>query len=92
MRYSALVGDVSDSLTRYGDGPDERLKLDHMGLTEGVRRTPDALLYALAKFIYSLSPPPNPHPFDARSLPVKKSSREQDAPTAILRRSIRTIA
>ena len=27
-----------------------------MGLANGVRRTPDAMLYALAKFIYSLAP------------------------------------
>lgn len=67
MRYCALVGDVSDALTRYGDGPDAQLRLDHMGMAQGVRRTPDALLYALAEFIYSLKPPPNPHPADDRS-------------------------
>ncbi len=67
MRYCALVGDVTDALTRYGDGPDAQLKLDRMGLGQGVRRTPDASLYALAKFIYSLSPPPNPNPTGERS-------------------------
>jgi hypothetical protein len=67
MRYCALVGDVSDALTLYGDGPEAKLKLDHMGLGQGIRRTPDALLYALAKFIYSLKPPPNPNPFDEQA-------------------------
>ena len=67
MRYCALVGDVTDALTRFGDGPDAQLKLDHMGLAQGVRRTPDALLYALAKFIYSLRPPANPNAIDERS-------------------------
>ena len=67
MRYCALVGDVTDALTRYGDGPDANLRLDHMGLAQGIHRTPDALLYALAKFIYSLSPPANPNAMDLRS-------------------------
>jgi cytochrome c peroxidase len=38
-----------------------------MGLAQGVRRTPDALLYALAKFIYSLRPPANPNAIDERA-------------------------
>ena len=67
MRYCALVGDVTDALTRFGDGPDAQLKLDHMGMAQGVRRTPDALLYALAKFIYSLRPPSNPNVIDEKS-------------------------
>ncbi|MFN0103649.1 MAG: hypothetical protein ACKV2U_16355 [Bryobacteraceae bacterium] len=61
MRYSASVGDVVDALTEYGDGPNGKLKLEKMGLAAGVKRTPDALLFALAKFIYSLQPPPNPN-------------------------------
>jgi len=67
MRYCALVGDVTDALTHYGEGPDARLRLDYMGLGQGIHRTPDALLYALAKFIYSLEPPVNPHAVDQRS-------------------------
>lgn len=67
MRYSEMIADVSDALTHFGDGPDATLKLENMGLGGGIKRTPDALLYALATFLYSLKPPPNPNPVDARS-------------------------
>ena len=61
MRYSALIADSTDALTRYGNGPNARLNLEYMGLAKGVHRTPDALLYALALFIDSLKEPPNPN-------------------------------
>jgi hypothetical protein len=61
MRYSGSIADVSDALTEYGDGPDKMLNLANMGLKDGIKRTPDALLYALALFIESLRPPPNPN-------------------------------
>ena len=67
MRYSALIGDVTDALTQWGDGPDAKLKLANMGLGSGIRRTPDPLLYALARYIYSLKPPSNPNPSDDRA-------------------------
>jgi len=67
MRYSEMIADVSDALTHFGDGPDATLKLENMGLAGGIKRTPDALLYALAKFLYLLRPPPNPNPQDARA-------------------------
>jgi hypothetical protein len=67
MRYSEMIADVSDALTHFGDGPDATLKLANMGLGAGVKRTPDALLYALATYIYSLTPPKNPNPVNARS-------------------------
>jgi hypothetical protein len=67
MRYCGLIADVSDALTRYGDGPDASLKLANMGLGGGIQRTPDALLYALALYLYSLQPPRNPNPVDART-------------------------
>lgn len=67
MRYSEMIADVSDALTHFGDGPDATLKLQNMGLAGGIKRTPDALLYALATFIYSLKPPANPSPVDARA-------------------------
>ena len=67
MRYSEMIADVSDALTHYGDGPNATLKLENMGLAEGIRRTPDALLYALAKYLYSLKPPENPNPVDGHS-------------------------
>ncbi len=40
------------------------MNLPNMGLKQGIRRTPDAMLYALAQFIYSLQPPPNPNPMN----------------------------
>lgn len=67
MRYSEMIADVSDALTHFGPGPDATLKLENMGLQGGVKRTPDPLLYALARYIYSLQPPPNPNPKDAKA-------------------------
>jgi len=61
MRYAGSIADVSDALTEYGDGPDKTVNLENMGLKDGVKRTPDALLYALALFIESLEPPANPN-------------------------------
>jgi hypothetical protein len=61
MRYTGSIADVSDALTEYGDGPGNKVNLENMGLKNGVKRTPDALLYALALFIESLQPPPNPN-------------------------------
>ncbi len=61
MRYSGSIADVSDALTEYGDGPDAKINLANMGLKTGIHRTPDALLYALALFVESLRPPPNPN-------------------------------
>ena len=62
MRYCGSIADVSDALTEYGEGPDGHLKLENMGLGQGIRRTPDAMLYALALYLESLKPPPNPNP------------------------------
>jgi hypothetical protein len=67
MRYSEMIADVSDALTHFGAGPDATLKLENMGLEGGIKRTPDPLLYALAKYIYSLRPPQNPNPKDAKA-------------------------
>lgn len=67
MRYSEMIADVSDALTSYGEGPNAKLKLENMGLGDGVKRTPDALLYALAIYLYSLKPPANPNPVDSHS-------------------------
>lgn len=65
MRYCGMIADVSDALTHYGEGPDSSMKLANMGLGAGVKRTPDALLYALAQYLYSLQPPSNPNPRNA---------------------------
>jgi mono/diheme cytochrome c family protein len=56
MRYSALVQDLM-GYARYGDH--EPMRRPEPG--KGVRYS-DAQLYALAQYLYSLQPPPNPHP------------------------------
>ena len=61
MRYASLIGDVTEATTAFGDGPTASLEAANMGLAGGIKRSPDALLYALAKYIYSLKPPPNPN-------------------------------
>ncbi len=63
MRYIAAIADVTDALTVYGDSAQAHLKLNNLGLTAGIHRTPDPLLYALAMYIYSLKPPNNPNHF-----------------------------
>ena len=67
MRYSGEIGDVSDALTAYGDGPNARSVLANMGLQKGIHRTPDTMLYALALYIDSLEGPPNPNKVDAEA-------------------------
>ena len=68
MRYSEMIADVSDALTHYGDGPNATLRLENMGLGAGIKRTPDALVYALARYLYSLQPPNNPNPRGERAV------------------------
>ena len=67
MRYVASIADVTDALTIYGDGVGGHLDPAKLGMVNGVRRTPDALLYALALYVYSLKPPSNPNPFDEQA-------------------------
>jgi mono/diheme cytochrome c family protein len=57
MRYSSLAQDVFVA-DRYGAEP-----ADHPALPAA--RYSDAQLFALAMYLYSLNPPPNPHSFDA---------------------------
>ena len=57
MRYSSLVQDMT-ALDRYGDLP------PHAAPGHGVRYS-DEQFYALALYLYSLQPPPNPNRFDA---------------------------
>lgn len=64
MRYSALVQDVF-AMDRYGDAPPVKAS------GHGVRYS-DSQLYALALYLYSLRPPPNPNPFDDAAKRGKK--------------------
>ncbi len=58
MRYSSLVQDLM-GYARYGEFEPMRRPAPGKG-----RRYSDAQLYSLALFLYSLEPPPNPHPFN----------------------------
>jgi hypothetical protein len=60
MRYAALVSFADD--VEFGG---HRVTLP--GTERFGTRLPDAALYALALYVYSLTPPPNPNPFDARA-------------------------
>lgn len=64
MRYSALVQDTI-GFARYGD-----VEPPQPGRTS--LRYSDEQLYALALYLYSLRPPPNPHHFDAAASRGKK--------------------
>ena len=60
MRYAALVS-FADAV----DLADQRMIA--ADTKRFATRLPDAALYALALYVYSLQPPPNPHPFDAQA-------------------------
>jgi hypothetical protein len=60
MRYAALVSFADDV-----DFAGQRMILP--GTQRFRTRLPDAALYALGLYLYSLEPPPNPNPFDARA-------------------------
>ena len=72
MRYAGSIADVSDAFTEYGDGPDKMVNLANMGLEEWSEAYARCALYALALFIESLRPPPNPN------RPSAESERGQD--------------
>ena len=61
MRYSSLVQDMM-KYARHGSAPAPSRPMEGKGV-----RYSDAQLYALAKYLYSLEPPKNPHPFDERA-------------------------
>ncbi len=63
MRY-AVINMGLDNLAHYGDfQPTTSQRISGMGGDDGTRYS-DEQLYALALYIYSLRPPPNPNPFD----------------------------
>ena len=61
MRYSSLVQDMM-KYARHGP-----LEAPASPMAGKGRRYSDAQLYALARYLYSLEPPPNPNPVDERS-------------------------
>jgi hypothetical protein len=67
MRYAALNQDT-DVLARYGDFvPENEVAKFIPDVASSRSRYSDEQLYALALYIYSLEPPPNPNKFDARA-------------------------
>lgn len=64
MRY-AILNEGMDTLAHFGDFQPSPHATGFSG-EEGTRYS-DAELYALALYIYSLNPPPNPNKFDARA-------------------------
>jgi hypothetical protein len=74
MRY-AVVNEGLDTVAHYGDfqpSPHET----SFSAEEGTRYS-DEQLYALALYLYSLRPPPNPNPFDDRARRGKKVFQQQ---------------
>jgi hypothetical protein len=66
MRY-AVVNMGLDTLAHFGDfQPTTSQTASSFGSEDGTRYS-DEQLYALALYIYSLKPPPNPNPFDERA-------------------------
>jgi hypothetical protein len=63
MRYAAL-NQGGDDLARYGDFRPIEVFRGKMPEPQELSRYSDEQLYALALYIYSLKPPPNPNKFD----------------------------
>lgn len=65
MRYAAM-NQGADSLASYaGFVPADSPRFQQVPPPERSQRYSDEQLYALARYLYSLQPPPNPNPFDA---------------------------
>ena len=79
MRYAA-VNEGMDMLAHYGDFQPGAATMAFGGADEGTRYS-DAQLYALALYVYSLKPPPNPNAFDERARRGQKIFAEQGCPT-----------
>jgi hypothetical protein len=65
MRYAALVS-FAEAVDFAGQ------RMIEPGTERFATRLSDEALYALAQYVYSLQPPPNPHPFDARAAAGKE--------------------
>jgi hypothetical protein len=74
MRY-AIINEGLDTLAHFGDFQPSPHETAFSG-EEGTRYS-DEQLYALALYIYSLTPPRNPNPFDDRASRGKKIFEQQ---------------
>lgn len=76
MRY-AVLNEGMDTLGRYGD-----FQPGHTGFSaEDGTRYSDEQLYALALYIESLKPPPNPNPFDEHARRGQEVFKKEGCPT-----------
>jgi hypothetical protein len=79
MRYAAINMGL-DTLARYGDfQPTTSQRASGMGGEDGTRYS-DEQLYALALYVYSLRPPPNPNPVDDRGRRGEQVFRREGCP------------
>lgn len=74
MRY-AIINEGLDTMAHFGDFQPSPHQTAFSG-EEGTRYS-DEQLYALALYIYSLKPPPNPNPLDDRALRGQKIFEQQ---------------
>jgi len=74
MRY-AVINEGLDTLAHFGDFQPSPHETAFSG-EEGTRYS-DEQLYALALYLYSLKPPPNPNPLDDRALRGQKIFQQQ---------------
>ena len=90
MRYAAMnqIARHARQLRRLHSDPDARtLPPPGKGFFAGSSsRYSDAQLYALAQFIYSMTPPPNPNPFDARAEARRGRVQRDPAARGVTRR------
>ena len=73
MRYAALVSFAET--TEFGP-----YRVLSPGTKRASSRISDEALYALALYIYSLKPPPNPHPFDEKAKAGQKIFEREGCP------------
>ena len=78
MRYAALVSYAESS----GFGPHQMLAAEQRKISG---RLPDEAFYALALYIQSLKPPPNPNAFDERAHAGQQIFEAKVVPGATLR-------
>lgn len=78
MRY-AVINEGLDMSAYYGDFQPDRLGALGFGADPGTRYS-DEQLYALALYIESLKPPPNPNPFDEHARRGQQIFKDEGCP------------
>jgi mono/diheme cytochrome c family protein len=78
MRY-AIINEGLDTLAHYGDFQPSPTGTATFSGEAGTRYS-DEQLYALALYIYSLKPPPNPNPFDDQARHGQQIFQQQGCP------------